>query len=108
MAILKTPIGALKGRGGPDLEPGALATIFLRPDALSLSAPGATPDFAAEFVNSAFEGNFTHLFLRAANGQPLTISVGRGAEIGALAPGAPVGLTYSGADAPVLLAQRPA
>src|ERR1700733_7040230 len=81
MAILNTPIGALKGRGGPDLEAGALATIFLRPDALALSAPGATPDFAAEFINSAFEGNFTLLFLRAANGQPLTVSVGRGAEI---------------------------
>ena len=108
MAILNTPIGALKGRGGPDLEAGALATIFLRPDALALSAPGATPDFAAEFINSAFEGNFTLLFLRAANGQPLTVSVGRGAEIGALAPGASVGLTYAGADAPVLLAQRPA
>ena len=108
MAILNTPIGALKGRGSPDLERGALATIFLRPDALSLSAPGATPDFAAEFVNSAFEGNFTLLFLRAANGQPLTVSVGRGAEIGALAPGAAVGLTYAGADAPVLLAQKPA
>ena len=108
MAILNTPIGALKGRGGPDLEAGALATIFLRPDALALSAPGATPDFAAEFINSAFEGNFTLLFLRAANGQPLTVSVGRGAEIGALAPGAAVGLTYAGAVAPVLLAQKPA
>jgi spermidine/putrescine transport system ATP-binding protein len=107
MATLDTPIGPLKGRGGPDLAPGALATIFLRPESLRLSAPGATADLSAEFVNSAFEGNFTLLFLRASNGQPLTVSVGRGAAPDGLAPGAPLGLTYSSADAPVLLTQKP-
>lgn len=99
MAILDTPIGRLKGRAGAGLTRGALATIFLRPEALGLCAPGAAPDLTAEFVSAAFEGNFTLVFLRAANGQPITVSVGRGAEIGALAPGAPVGLTFSGADA---------
>jgi spermidine/putrescine transport system ATP-binding protein len=108
MATLDTPIGALKGRSGADLKPGALATIFLRPETLRLSAPGAAPDFSAEFVNSAFEGNFTLLFLRAANGQPLTVSVGRGVALDGLSPGAPLGLTYSSADAPVLLTQKPA
>jgi spermidine/putrescine transport system ATP-binding protein len=102
MAILDTPIGALKGRAGAGLSAGALATIFLRPEALVFAAPGATPDFTAEFVNSAFEGNFTLVFLRAANGQPITLSVGRGADIGALAPGAPIGLNFSSADALVL------
>ena len=107
LARLDTPIGALAaGAAAPDLKPGALATIFLRPEALRLAAPGAAPDFAAEFVSSAFEGNFTLLFLRAANGQPLTVSIGRGAELGALAPGASVGLTYSGDDAAVLLVQK--
>jgi spermidine/putrescine transport system ATP-binding protein len=102
MAILKTPIGALKGRAGAGLVPGALATIFLRPEALAFAGPGATPDFTAEFVNSAFEGNFTLVFLRAANGQPITLSVGRGADMSALAPGASVGLNFSSADALVL------
>src|SRR5471032_1354505 len=58
MAILRTPIGALKGRAGAGLIAGALATIFLRPEALVFAAPGDAPDFTAEFVNSAFEGNF--------------------------------------------------
>jgi spermidine/putrescine transport system ATP-binding protein len=102
MAILDTPIGALKGRAGAGLGAGALATIFLRPEALAFAAPGATPDFTAEFVNSAFEGNFTLVFLRAANGQPITLSVGRGADISALAPGASIGLSFSSADALVL------
>ena len=102
MATLDTPIGRFSGRGGAGLTRGALATIFLRPEALGLSAPGRTPEFTAEFVSSAFEGNLTLVFLRAANGQAITMAVGRGVEIGALAPGAPVGLSFSGADGLVL------
>jgi spermidine/putrescine transport system ATP-binding protein len=102
MARLDTPLGRLTGRGGAGLKPGDPATIFLRPEALRLVAPGETTHFAAEFVNSAFEGNFTLVFLRAANGQAMTMSVGRGAKIGALAPGASVGLAFSSADALVL------
>ena len=102
VATLKTPLGVLKGRGGAGLTHGGPATIFLRPEAFGFSAPGATPDLTAEFVNSAFEGNFTLVFLRAANGQPMTMSVGRAIDIGPLTPGAPVGLTFSSADALVL------
>jgi spermidine/putrescine transport system ATP-binding protein len=99
MAIVKTPLGRLKGRAGAGLTRGGLATIFLRPEALRPCAPGALPDLTAEFVNSAFEGNFTLVFLRAANGQALTMSIGRGADVGALTPGAPVGLAFASADA---------
>jgi spermidine/putrescine transport system ATP-binding protein len=102
MATLDTAIGRLTGRGGAGLTRGDLATIFVRPEALGLCAPGATPDFSAEVVSAAFEGNLTLVFLRASNGQPMTMSVGRGAQIGALAPGAPVGLTFPGAEALVL------
>ena len=102
MAVLDTPIGRLKGRSGAGLAQGALATIFLRPESLRMHPAGNGADLTAEYVNSAFEGNFTLVFLRAANGQPLTMAVGRGAEIGALAPGAPVGLSFSGDDALVL------
>jgi spermidine/putrescine transport system ATP-binding protein len=102
MARLKTQLGVLKGRSGPGLTPGALATIFLRPEALAFCAPGGTPDLTTAFVSSAFEGNFSLVFLRAADGQPITMSVGRGIDIGALSPGAPVGLTFASADALVL------
>ena len=99
VAAIETPIGRLAGRCGGGLTPGAPATIFVRPEALRLSAPGVAPAFTAEFVSAAFEGNFTLVFLRAANGLALTMAVGRGAETGDLAPGAPVGLTFSAADA---------
>jgi spermidine/putrescine transport system ATP-binding protein len=101
-AILNTPIGRLKGRAGVGLTSGALATIFVRPEALSLSAPGATPDFSAEFVSAAFEGNLTLVSLRASNGQPIVMSVGRDVALDAFAPGTPLGLNFSGADALVL------
>jgi spermidine/putrescine transport system ATP-binding protein len=106
MARLKTPLGILTGRGGDGLSPGALATIFLRPEALALCPPGAAPDLTATFVNSAFEGNMTLVYLRTADGQSVTMAVGRGNDIGALAPGAPVGLTFASADA-LVLSMRP-
>src|SRR5579863_3501778 len=59
MATLNTAIGRLTGRAGAGLIQGALATIFVRPEALGLCPPGATPDLSAEFVSAAFEGNLT-------------------------------------------------
>jgi spermidine/putrescine transport system ATP-binding protein len=102
IATLDTAIGRLKGRGGAGLTRGALATIFVRPEALGICAPGATPDLSAEFVGAAFEGNLTLVSLRASNGQPMTMSVGRDVQIDALAPGTPLGLTFSDAAALVL------
>jgi spermidine/putrescine transport system ATP-binding protein len=106
MAIVGTPLGRLRGLAGAGLARGALATIFLRPEALRLCPPGAVPELTAEFVSSAFEGNFTLVFLRAANGQPLTMSVGRAADVAALVPGSPVGLAFATTDALVLPVQR--
>ena len=51
---------------------------------------------------TAFEGSFTHVALRASNGQPLTMTLGRGDEMGSLAPGAKVGIKFASADALVL------
>jgi len=98
-ATLDTAIGRLRGRAGVGLAPGAPATIFVRPEALSLCPPEATPEFSAEFVSAAFEGNLTLVSLRAPNGQAMTMSVGRRVAVDALAPGARLGLTFSSADA---------
>ena len=99
MATLNTAIGRLTGRAGAGLIPGALATIFVRPEALGLCPPGATPDLSAEFVSAAFEGNLTLVSLRASNGQSMTMSVGRAVQVEALASGTPLGLSFSSADA---------
>jgi spermidine/putrescine transport system ATP-binding protein len=102
VATVETALGALAGRAGPGLVVGAPATLFIRPEALKLAAPGATPDLTAAVGAAAFEGSFTHVALRASNGQPLTMTLGRGDEIDGLAPGAKVGIKFASADALVL------
>ena len=102
MATIETPIGSLKGRAGPELTFGAPATLFIRPESLKLAAPEATPDLMAEVSGTAFEGHFTHVSLRAANGHALTMSLGRDTDASGLAPGAKVGLAFASSDALVL------
>jgi spermidine/putrescine transport system ATP-binding protein len=101
-ARVDTELGGLWGRAGPGLEPGARATLFVRPETLKLAAPDATPDLRAEVGGTAFEGSFTHVALRASNGQALTMTLGRDADASSLAPGAEVGLAFSSVDALVL------
>jgi spermidine/putrescine transport system ATP-binding protein len=102
MATVETALGALTGRAGPGLVAGAPATLFIRPEALKLAAPGVIPDLTAEVGATAFEGSFTHVALRASNGQPLTMTLGRGDEMGGLEPGAKVGIIFASTDALVL------
>jgi spermidine/putrescine transport system ATP-binding protein len=102
MATVETPLGALRGRASPDLAYGQPATLFVRPEALKPVVNGAAPDIAAEVTGIAFEGSFTHVALRAGNGQALTMSLGRDADARPLAPGAKLGLAFSPADARVL------
>ena len=102
LATVGTELGALRGRAGAGLVQGAPATLFIRPEALKPAAPGVTPDFTAEVGAAAFEGSFTHVALRAANGQALTMTLGRDADAAGLAPGAKIGLAFASADALVL------
>jgi spermidine/putrescine transport system ATP-binding protein len=102
VATVETTLGVFAGRAGPGLVAGAPATLFIRPEALKLAAPGATPDLTAEVGGAAFEGSFTHVALRASNGQPLTMTLGRGDEIGSLEPGGRIGIKFASADALVL------
>ena len=99
VATVETAVGAFKGRAGADLTFGAPATLFVRPEALKLATVGATPDLVAEVIESAFEGHFTHVALRAANGHALTMSLGHDSDTSALTPGAKVGLAFAVSDA---------
>jgi spermidine/putrescine transport system ATP-binding protein len=102
VATVETALGALTGRAGPGLVAGAPATLFIRPEALKPAVSGATPDLMAEVGGTAFEGSFTHVALRASNGQPLTMTLGRGDETGGLEPGGRIGIKFASADALVL------
>ena len=102
MATVDTPLGALRGRASADLVHGAPATLFIRPEALNLAAPGEAPDLTAMVTGTFFEGSFTHIALRAANGHHLTMTLGRDAGARTLAPGAEIGLAFASSDALVL------
>ena len=58
LATLDTALGRPAGRAGAGLIPGAPATLFIRPEALKLAAPGATPDLTADVGSRRLRGQF--------------------------------------------------
>ena len=106
IAKVDTPIGALEGRAGVGLEVGRAATLFIRPEQLRIAAEGQGR-FGAEVVGSAFEGNVTHVSLRASDGRSLTMSLGRHLGADALSLGDRLGVDYSAQDAVALAGAAP-
>jgi spermidine/putrescine transport system ATP-binding protein len=102
MAEIETPLGAMRGRDGGGLSPGAAATLFIRPERLRPAQEG----FAVRVAETAFEGHLTHVGLVAGDGRKLTMSLGRDLGAHALLPGAEVAVGYNPADAIVLAAER--
>jgi spermidine/putrescine transport system ATP-binding protein len=102
LATIDTALGQFQGRAGADLKAGEPATLFIRPEALRIAASGVTPELTAEVEGTAFEGSFTHVALRAMNGQALTMTLGRDADAGAIGAGARIGLAFSGPEALIL------
>jgi spermidine/putrescine transport system ATP-binding protein len=104
VATIETPIGRLAGRRGAGAVAGAEAVAFVRPEALRLAAPNEPAVFTADLVTTAFEGNATHLFLRARDGQQVTVTASRRDGTAIPAIGTAVGLVYETRDAIVLAA----
>jgi len=98
VGTVDTPIGPLPGRAGADLAVGQAATLFIRPELLRIAGQGQGR-FNAEVVGSAFEGNVTHVALRAEDGRALTMSLGRHLGASGLAVGSRIGVDYSAVDA---------
>ena len=105
-AAVDTPLGRLTGRSRVKLESAAKVTYFIRPGAIRIASGAETPRAAAKIVNSAFEGNMTHLFLRSAGGTPITVSLTRRDGLGDVSPGRKVGLVWDEKDG--LVIARPA
>lgn len=103
-AAIDTLQGRLVGRAGHGVAAGQAATIFIRPEALRLARPGETPMLSAQLVTTAFEGNTTHVFLRGAGDQPITVSLGRRDGDDIPAPGAAAPLVYERRDGLILAA----
>jgi spermidine/putrescine transport system ATP-binding protein len=102
MAEVETPVGRFKGRANGVFDIGTRASIYIRPEALRIAGPGDLAGLTAEVVTSAFEGNATHVFLKAAGERRITVTLGHRDGTHIFAPGQSVGLTYTPADAIVL------
>jgi len=105
-AAIETPLGRMTGRRGAGAVRDGIGILFVRPEALRLAAKGETAAFEADLVTTAFEGNATHLFLRTASGQQVTVSSGRREAATIPAIGARVGLAYDPREAIVLAAGK--
>jgi spermidine/putrescine transport system ATP-binding protein len=84
IAAIETPLGPLRGRNPAGLTAGAEALLFVRPEAMKLSANGATAGFEGETTALAYEGSVTHVTLRTATGQRVTATVGGGGGLPSL------------------------
>jgi len=73
LAAVETGFGLLRGRNPRGLQPGQPAKLFVRPEALRVRPQG----FAADVADIAYEGNLTHISLRAGD-TPLAMLIGAG------------------------------
>ncbi len=99
-AVVETPLGAFRGTNPLGLTAGAPAVLFVRPEALHI---GSTENACtAATTEVAYEGNLTHVGLRADDGSHLLVLLGGGETRSAPPIGARVGLGFDAADAIVL------
>jgi spermidine/putrescine transport system ATP-binding protein len=106
-AVVETTVGRLAGRHRNGLAVGDRALVFVRPEALRLVGAGEAACITCELASSAFEGNATHLFARAGTGLPITVTLSRRDDAGAMTPGQALGLAYAADDGIVLPAEPP-
>ncbi|AYD04823.1 ABC transporter ATP-binding protein [Neorhizobium sp. NCHU2750] len=82
MALIETSLGTLQGRNPGNLASGEKATLFIRPEQLrigpedhAMSAGVNACGVNVKLHELAFEGNVTHLQLRAENGASLAATL---------------------------------
>ena len=75
-AIVEGKLGRFRGTNPLGLQKGARATLFVRPEALRFGA--AENAVSATTREIAYEGNLTHVGLRASDGTHLTVLLGAG------------------------------
>ncbi len=102
MAVIEGPLGRFRATNPLALKKGARAILFVRPEALRFGA--ADNAIAAVTSEIAYEGNLTHVGLRAADGTHLTVLLGAGETAPAM--DAPASFGFAAARAIVLPPQQ--
>ncbi|WP_349370829.1 ABC transporter ATP-binding protein [Salinarimonas sp.] len=101
-AALDTPLGRLTARAGAGLAEGAPATLYVRPEALTLAGAGGENVIEAAVERLDFEGAFGLLHARAEGDLPLLAALPSTALAAAPAPGARARFAYPARDAVAL------
>ena len=105
MAAIDTPLGRLIGRNPRDLRPGAQATLFIRPERLTLNGQpdGGPADnlLQARVTHRDFEGAFINAFLEAPD-HPLIVQLPHLGQEPPLTPGEAARVAFRTQDAVVL------
>jgi len=105
MAALDTRAGRLTGRAGPGLARGAMATLYVRPEALSADPGRRDADgnaVRATVERLDFEGAFALLHARREDGAPLVVSTPGARLAETPQPGAAALFGFSARDAVAL------
>ncbi|WP_207460359.1 ABC transporter ATP-binding protein [Azospirillum sp. SYSU D00513] len=107
-AAIDTPLGRLTGRNPRALKPGDPATLFIRPERLSLGGAGDNM-VEARVTHRDFEGAFINAFLEAPAlgpaARPIIVQTPHLGQEPAFTPGAPARVAFRAEDAVVLPAQ---
>ena len=99
-AVVETAIGAFRGTNPLNLAPGAAATLFIRPESVHFGLQENHAEATASEI--AYEGNLTHVGLRADDGTHLLVLLGGAENRTPPALDARAGLGFAAADAIVL------
>ena len=101
MAQVATRLGSFRGRNPLALPAGSRAIVFVRPEALH---PGALAEnrLEATAAEIAYEGNLTHIGLRARDGTKLTVLLNASEQREPPPEGVVTALSFAAEDATVL------
>jgi spermidine/putrescine transport system ATP-binding protein len=99
IATIETSLGVLRGLNRKNLQLGARAIVFVRPELMRIG--GSENNLSGTAADAAYEGLTTHLTMHADDGSKVVSTVTGGLTVD-FAPGAPVTFGFATRDALVL------
>ncbi|MFT2111795.1 ABC transporter ATP-binding protein [Marinomonas sp. 2405UD68-3] len=96
------PLGKLVGKGVGSLSKGEKATLFIRPEHLSLLPATSGMSFEVTIKEINFEGAYLTLNAETAYGHSLAVQIGSDQYTSSIVPGAKISLSYNYKDAVVI------
>jgi len=100
------PLGKLVGKGVGSLSKGDKATLFIRPEHISLLPAVSGMSFEVTIKEINFEGAYLTLNAETAYGHSLAVQIGSDQYTSSIVPGAKISLSYNYKDAVVIAGEE--